>query len=150
MPDFLSLARDFDYDLWANRRWLGCLVGKQFPEPDIGVFAHILSAQQIWLTRVHGESPSKMPETKPTESELARLHAGWKEILLNATDDRQVTFRRTTGEECTLWLGDIAHHAANHATYHRGELRGLCRSRGDEDFPETDLAGFLFMKPPDV
>ena len=148
MPDFISLARDFDYDLWANQRWLACLVGKQFPEPDTKIFAHILSAQQIWLSRVHGESLTKMPEVEPTESEMMRLNTGWTDVLLNAREDRQITYRRTTGEEFTVWLSDIAHHTANHGTYHRGELRGLCRSREDDDFPESDFAAFMLMKPP--
>jgi uncharacterized damage-inducible protein DinB len=150
MPDLASLARDFDYDLWANRRWLACLVSKQLPEPDTEVFAHILSAQQIWLTRVQGESPSKMPKVEPTESESARLHSGWKDVILNTTGDREISYRRTTGEELTTWLSDIAHHVVNHGTYHRGELRGLCRSRSDDDFPESDFGGFLFMKPREV
>ena len=148
MPDFPSLARDFDYDLWANRRWLACLFGKQFPEPDTQIFAHILSASQIWLSRLQGESPTKMPEIEPVESELGRIHTGWQEVLLRTQEDRQITYRRTTGEEFTVWLSDVAHHAANHGTYHRGELRGLCRSRGDDDFPESDFAGFMMMKPP--
>ena len=148
MADFASLARDFDYDLWANQRWLACLLGKGLPQPDMDIFAHMLSASQIWLSRVQGESPTTLPRVEPTEAELLRLNAGWNDVLLGAKEDRQITYRRTTGEEFTVWLSDIAHHAANHGTYHRGELRGLCRARNDEDFPETDYAGFMFMKPP--
>ncbi|MHB8636124.1 MAG: DinB family protein [Fimbriimonadaceae bacterium] len=147
MPDFIALARDFDYDLWANRLWLACLTAKGLPQPDTQILAHILSAQHIWLRRVQGDSLTAMPTIEPSESELVRLNTEWNGILLGACEDRQITYRRTTGEEFTVWLSDIAHHATNHGTYHRGELRGLCRARDDGDFPETDFAGFMLMKP---
>ncbi len=146
MPDFLALARDFDYDLWANTKWLECLLGKGLPEPDTGIFRHILSASEIWLQRVNGASPAAMPEVEPVESELQRLHDEWIDVLSKATDDRPITYRRTTGEELTVNLYATAHHAANHGTYHRGELRGLCLARGDDDFPETDLIGYILQQ----
>ncbi|MFX6823282.1 DinB family protein [Acinetobacter baumannii] len=51
----------------------------------------------------------------------------------------ELTFKRFNGEEVTSTVESIVLHVANHGTYHRGELRGLCRAAGWEDFPETDF-----------
>jgi uncharacterized damage-inducible protein DinB len=147
MPDWSSFIRGFDYDLWANSQWRNCLLGKQMPSPDIEIFAHIFSATQIWLSRVNGESLTALPEIEPTENEIARLHKGWTDALHFATDDRIVSYRRTNGEQLSLALSEIARQVLNHATYHRGELRGLCLARNEDDFPETDYAAFAIMNP---
>ena len=147
MADWDFYLRGFEYDLWANKLWLASLLGKQFPEPDTEIFAHILAAQSIWLSRVNGDSPSAMPEIEPTEAELNRLNPGWTQVLASAADDRMVDFRRTTGEQLRLPLSEIARHVANHGTYHRGELRGLCLARNDGGFPETDYSRFAVVAP---
>jgi uncharacterized damage-inducible protein DinB len=147
MPDWNFLIRGFDYDVWANMRWHNCLLGKQFPSPDTEIFAHIFSATEIWVRRLNGESLTALPKVEPTEAEITRLHREWVEVLQEATDDRIVDFRRTNGESLSLRLSEIARHVINHATYHRGELRGLCKARNDDDFPETDYALFAFQNP---
>ncbi len=147
MLDKAFFSRGFDYDLWANSQWWNCLVGKGFTGPDAQIFAHVFAAQEVWLRRIHGESLSAMPEVEPSAGEMERLHSGWIGILDSTTENRIIDYRRTTGEEQSLQLGDILRHVLNHGTYHRGELRGLCRARGDDDFPETDYARFAFLSP---
>jgi uncharacterized damage-inducible protein DinB len=142
MSVWTILIQGFEYDLWANRQWMECLLGKQNPSPDVEILRHILSAQEIWLHRVNGQSLSKLPEIELSDDEVARLNKSWTEVLASAVDDRQIDFRRTTGEQQCLSLSEIARHVANHGTYHRGELRGLCLSRNDDDFPETDFSRF--------
>jgi uncharacterized damage-inducible protein DinB len=135
------LLKMLDYDLWANRRWLAHLQD----EASIAVFRHILAAQTVWLRRCQGSSPTDMPQPEPTEAELERLHAEWRALLLERGCDEIVAYSRLDGEQLQDSLGTIARHMLNHGTYHRGELRGLYRSRGDTSFPETDY--ILYANP---
>jgi uncharacterized damage-inducible protein DinB len=142
VPDWSTVLERFDYDLWGNRLWLENLQSKGMPEPDAAIFRHILAASSIWLSRCKGDSPSSMPVVPADVENLTRLVSGWKTLLSAETDDRIVEYRRTTGEPLSSGLFRIVQHVLNHGTYHRGELRGLCRARGDVDFPETDLIAF--------
>lgn len=143
MADQVTLSERFDYDLWANKLWLEALQNKNEPASN-GVFAHILSAQDIWRQRCRGFSPEAMPVVTPSASELERLNIDWKAIISETDHNQVVVFRRTTGQQLELPLFKIAAHVLNHGTYHRGELRGLCRARADDDFPETDMGGWFF------
>jgi uncharacterized damage-inducible protein DinB len=135
----MILKQFFVYDLWANMQWLQWLEEQGWPEPEKQVFAHILESQWVWHERLEGRPPSKMPQLEPTSSLAQELNDSWQEILRTRKPDEVIGFRRFSGEEATLRLGEIAHHVANHGTYHRGELRGLCRAKGQGQFPETDL-----------
>jgi len=140
----MNLPEHFDYDLWANLRWLGTLESLKRPDPDTGIFQHMMAAQEIWLRRCRGHSPAAMPTPSLDEATLKTLNRDWKELLAALPHDPIIEYRRTTGETNALHLHQIARHVVNHGTYHRGELRGLRRAAGDTDFPETDLAGFYF------
>lgn len=140
----LTLLLLFEYDLWANRQWLGLLQRRGMPEPDASVFQHILSAQEIWWQRCQGDSPRQMPTPALTDGTLVALHGAWCELLSTRADDSMIDYHRTTGEPHSLYFHQIAQHVCNHGTYHRGELRGLRRAAGDSDFPDTDLSGWLF------
>jgi uncharacterized damage-inducible protein DinB len=148
MPDWNSLARGFDYDLWANLRWRDWLVGKGWPEPDREIFIHILGAQEIWLTRFHGHSPSTIPTPEPEEATMRPIIEGWKKELNGRDEDVVIDYTRMNGEQLRAPLSEIARHVVNHGTYHRGELRGLCRARNDSSFPETDYLTFTQIEQP--
>ncbi len=130
----------FCYDLWANSAWLDYLASRAFPEPEAAVFQHLLAAQEIWLLRFGGSSPTEMPTPDVSQATLQRIHDGWVAALQG--EDQVVEYRRTTGEPGRRLLSEIAGHVVNHGTYHRGEMRGICRGRGEEGFPETDLIAF--------
>jgi uncharacterized damage-inducible protein DinB len=136
------LAEGFDYDLWANRAWLQHLISQGSPEPEVAALQHLLGAQKIWLLRLSGTSVAAMPRPELSEATLVELHDGWVSAIKHG-QDRVIAYRRMNGEESSNSLAQIAQHVINHGTYHRGEMRGLCRSRGDEDFPETDWIRFV-------
>jgi uncharacterized damage-inducible protein DinB len=140
----MHITELFNYDLWANTQWLRHLRAAGEPELEMRVLQHILAAQEIWLLRFDGSSPSEMPEPALDEAKMREITDGWKRAA--AGEDRHVEFRRTTGEAGRRRLSEIAQHVANHGTYHRGELRGLARARGDESFPETDLIAWVGLK----
>ncbi len=138
MADFAELAAGFEYDLWANQLWLKFLNRKGTGDPDRAILAHVLSAQKIWLMRCHGTSLNQMPDVPLSESMLAEVSSGWTTLLKAMAHNPVISYQRTTGQALNSPLSEIAIHVVNHGTYHRGELRGLCRLRNDEDFPETD------------
>ena len=140
------LVAGFRYDDWANQLWLESILRKGVGAPDRAIFSHILSAGKIWLLRCQGESPIKMPEVAVTAEEIESATFQWITLLSETPVDREIRYRRTTGEELQLSLREIVLHVLNHGTYHRGELRGLCRARGDEDFPETDRYSFTLLQ----
>jgi uncharacterized damage-inducible protein DinB len=133
-----------DYDRWANGLWLEFLEKKDLPEPDCQVFQHILAALEVWQLRCKGTSLMELPELPLSRAELDRLAGQWKNLLQDFAHNPVVSFRRTTGEALEARFHRIVRHVFNHGTYHRGELRGLCRARGDEDFPETDFSRYMF------
>lgn len=142
-PDWRHFIRDYiDYDLWANRLWLPAVVSNSLPE-EKKTFNHILAASTVWVTRLEGTSLPVMPEVPLTEESLAVLHRRWLEALDSYEFDQVVNYKNTRGEAYCSTFGDIARHAANHGTYHRGQLRQMFGARG-ADFPETDFIRFSF------
>lgn len=141
---FQLLIQGFEFDLWANKRWLAYLDGKSELVQDQAIFAHIFSGQEVWRQRVLGSPPTEMPRFEVSERAIIELSEGWRELLRSRTDNPIIHYHRFDGEPGHLHLDQIARHLIDHGTYHRGELRGLCRSRNDEDFPETGL-GLYYM-----
>ncbi|MBS1707577.1 MAG: hypothetical protein JSS65_02520 [Armatimonadetes bacterium] len=138
-----ELTALFDYDLWANRLWAAYLAERDWPETESQIFRHILAASTIWLQRIEGDSPASMPEPSLDDLTQRDLHDRWVRVLQGRDLDEVIAYRRTSGEALQSRLGDIARHVVNHGTYHRGELRGLCKAAGRSDFPETDLIRFV-------
>lgn len=141
---FLLLIQGFEFDLWANKRWWAYLEGKSELVQDRAIFAHIFSGQEVWRQRVLGTPPTEMPRFEVSERAIVELNEGWKELLRSRSDNPIIHYHRFDGVAGHLHLDQIARHLIDHGTYHRGELRGLCRQRGADDFPETGL-GLYYM-----
>ena len=138
----VELIRElYDYHRWANRRLfdvaasLGDVVtrdmGKQWSVPTIkGMFAHLYSADFIWLSRWKGVSPARMVGDADFPT-LADLRARWDALeaeqrafvagLAGADLVRPITYKNTEGVQFTVALGPLLQHVVNHATHHRSE-----------------------------
>ena len=129
----------YDYHRWANRRLfdvasgLGDAVskdmGKHWSVPTLkGMFAHLCSADFLWLSRWRGVSPARMRVKRLQNSDL---RAKWDVVEadqrlfvegLTALDlARPITYKNTEGVEFTVVLGPLLQHVVNHATHHRSE-----------------------------
>lgn len=139
------LRRGMEYNLWANQQWLDCLIRTDAGEDDRKIFQHILASAKVWALRCHGISVTEMPEPDLTEETLEGLHKMWMDIIDGRDLEETIDYKRTTGEPFQMTISWIVQHVINHGTYHRGELRGLRRTRGDDDFPDTDMAGFALL-----
>lgn len=132
----------FDYDRWATARWLTALSGLKNLGRAHEILEHMLSAQQIWLSRL-GTDIAHGPTNVPLTAVFEGLSREWKRIVEEANLDEVVTYTNTAGEEFRNTIGEIAYHVVNHGTYHRGQLRGLAEAEGFGGFPDTDLILFL-------
>ncbi|MEQ1822026.1 MAG: DinB family protein [Fimbriimonadaceae bacterium] len=133
------LLRGFDYDVWANRKWIEAL--GRFPDgvEALKVFEHIIGAQRTWLSRC---GVFVQQTENVAFSDLAQSYCStWKMLLEEADLNSEILYQNSVGDEYVSLLGDIAAHVLNHGTYHRGHLRALAEIAGIE-FPETDLIAY--------
>ena len=138
----IALIREhYDYHRWANRRLFDLAaglgdgvtrdMGAHWSFPTLkGMFAHIYGADNVWLTRWKGSSPSRLRGDADFAS-MTDLRARWDafeaeqrafvEGLADADLTRPVHYRNTEGKEFQVALGALLQHVVNHATHHRSE-----------------------------
>jgi len=112
------------------------------PQPD-GVksvqatLAHLFGAQQVWLKRWQGTSPTHVAsiEDFPTLDGLIAawdgLHRDLAAFVAAGIDpDRLITYKNVQGTEFTFPLGMLVWHVVNHSTQHRSEAAAMCSAVG--------------------
>lgn len=130
-----------DYGYWANKKLLevlSLLIPEQFQQPLSGnhgsirnTMVHVLSAVCGWLSRCGG--PERGAALNPADfPTVTHLIDTWKQVegnlrafLATLRDEdlaRNVEFAIGGGEKRSLPLGELLHHAANHAVHHRGQV----------------------------
>jgi uncharacterized damage-inducible protein DinB len=138
----VTLVREhYDYHHWANRRLFDLAaglgagltreMGAHWSFPTLkGMFAHIYGADNVWLTRWKGSSPSRLLGDADFAS-MTDLRARWDALeaeqrafvagLTEADLTRPLSYRNTEGKEFQVALGALLQHVVNHATHHRSE-----------------------------
>ena len=151
------IAHLYEYNEWANDRLLGVASGLSGDELSAGrgasfdsildSFVHVVRAQVFWLRRWKAGDAGALRLGDEDEISLAKVraafddsHAGIRGYVAGLTGeqlDGRLEYRDSKGERSRpLW--QLMTHAANHGTYHRGEiammLTGVGHSPGDLDF----------------
>jgi uncharacterized damage-inducible protein DinB len=135
-----ELERLFEYEFWANRRWLARL--REIPNAPPRVFelfAHIHIAQAVWRARLRGEDSRAAPiSPKPSLGECAKILEESAEELLGLVRrsgaselDRIVCYTNQTGKSFETSVRDILWQLMTHAPYHRGQIALLVREFGE-------------------
>ena len=133
----------YDYHRWANHRLFDVAaalgdealsrdMGAHWSVPDLkGMFAHLCSADSIWLARWRKTSPTRMgggadyatfAAIRPVWDAVEADQRAYIDGLTEADLARVVTYRATDGVELSVALGASLQHVANHATHHRSEV----------------------------
>ena len=134
-----TLSRLVGHLKWADARVHLSLVEALNPPPHtLDLFAHVVAAEHVWLSRMRGQKP-EVP-VWPTLSlsqcaELGTRNAADFSSLLESLDaaglDREVTYVNSAGAEFTSSIRDIMIHVALHGAYHRGQIAAAIRGGGD-------------------
>jgi uncharacterized damage-inducible protein DinB len=147
--------RQFAYDEWANREVIdGAQAASHDTSRAAQLFAHILSAERLWLERICGHQQSfpvwpnfSLDECALQLTEVARL---WREYLRSLSPDalqKKITYKNTKGESWSNTVEEILTHVTLHSAYHRGQIAMQMRSNGNEpaytDFIQAVRTGLI-------
>lgn len=150
-----------DYNIWADERVLNAarnLSAEQLHAPQkIGVgsafdiLAHVMSAQNMWIMRWQGTSPTVLASAKEY-ADLDHLRTAWDEVhthyktFIVGLDDRRlnntVSYKNTKGEAFTDPLLWMILHVFNHSTEHRSQVVAICNMAGIDTGP-LDLIHYM-------
>jgi uncharacterized damage-inducible protein DinB len=138
-----------DHMAWADERLLESLRQPTVPQRALGLYAHVLGAEQVWLARLEQRTPVVAVWPVMTLDECERLgrenRAAFREYasrLTNGDLRRAVHYRNSAGQEFDSAIEDILIHVAMHGSYHRGQVTLLVRDAGAEPKP-TDFIAFV-------
>lgn len=140
----------FRYELWANRRTLASIEAAQDRGSTVRLFAHIVAAQEVWLTRLLGSSSDGVPiwptrtvaECKDAlEAMNARIESYLADLDEEALNAR-ITYSNQTGRTFEHMPLDILTHLGLHSQHHRGQIALQLRQLGQEP-AVTDFIAYL-------
>lgn len=131
----------FEYDHWANTRWLDRLREIDDVEPRTReIMAHLPATKRVWITRLRGEDSSDVPIWPDLNWDACAR-------LLEATyDDYQtfldacskydlksaITYQNSKGVEYQTPVREVLMHVITHGHYHRGQIAQAVRQQGAE------------------
>ncbi|MBZ0111360.1 MAG: DUF664 domain-containing protein [Thermoanaerobaculia bacterium] len=158
----LNLARqNLAYTLWADRQHMKALayVAEEHRLLEtgtshgslLGTMAHVLGAEQVWLSRFLGDPLPTVPGVAEYP-DLDTLEWGFQEhgaslefFLASLSSEQLLTdvaWQNTRGESFERPLWEPLMHMVQHSGYHRGQMTTMLRQLGYEP-PVTDLIGYL-------
>lgn len=150
-----DFRRMFSYNHWANRECLRAMrESKPLPATALGRFAHVLSAEKLWLERLRQQKQtlpvwptSTIEECQALAEELGAAWPDYLKSLGPGELNRIVEYRNTKGEPWSNRLEDILMHVIMHSAYHRGqvamEMRGAGATPASTDFIHAVRQGLV-------
>lgn len=144
----------YEHMWWADDRMLDAYdTAKVIAEPAVGVLAHVVAAEAVWLARLeHREADVRVwPDLDPAQTrtladETQRRFSDYLNQLRDEDLDTACTYTNSAGDTFTTPVIDILMHVALHGSYHRGQLASALRAGGDAP-PITDYIEFVRNAP---
>ncbi|MEJ8304005.1 DinB family protein [Saccharibacillus sacchari] len=141
----------FQHVDWANQEILKALRNTEIKGKSLELFAHILLAERVWLTRLRGEDSSGLPIWAELDlghcEELMEQNAkGFRAFLadpLLSDPERIVAYANSKGMLFENAVGDILAHVTLHGQYHRGQINLLLR---ENHFEPVSLDYIMFVR----
>ncbi len=134
------MHRLFAHMAWADERT--CTLLQSMGEPPgqaIDLFAHVLTAEHIWLRRIEGTAPTYDVWQSLPLDECERLvrtnRDGFARVVAEPDRRRVVAYRTSTGKAHSTPLEDILLHVSHHGMYHRGQIALVARMAGGTPLP---------------
>ncbi len=152
----------YRFNYWATHRILDLLgsISSEHYSKDMssshggihGTLVHMMGAEELWLKRWKGESPTSMYKASDFSS-LADVGTRWKIVeenmmifCTNIADDRDllrvVAYKDLKGNPYSQPLYQLMQHLVNHSSYHRGQIVTMLRQLGVKPVG-TDLVAFF-------
>jgi uncharacterized damage-inducible protein DinB len=140
----------FNYDRYSNLQILDAIKKNIDTTEPVRLMAHLLAAQQIWLTRCKKEPAiggALWPDWNADtfEQMINDNHQKWISFLqgLNNVDfEEQVSYKNSRGKRFENKLSDILAHVINHGTHHRAQAGQHLKLAGIE-LPNTDYIFYI-------
>ncbi len=128
----------FDYNDWANKAAaLSIKKTTNIDDHAVSLFAHIINAQKLWLSRALGQSHKINPWQSLSLDESIILSAqstkDWQGFLKDMTEtdfDVKVNYTNSKGDQYSSTIKQILIQVINHASYHRGQIASIVRKSG--------------------
>lgn len=148
------LTKLVDHLAWADERVLDGLRAAPGSDPRaLELFAHVLGAEHVWLSRLHQRPPRHAVWPTLSLDDCAALAAeniaDLRSVVEHATPAdlaREVPYTNSAGRAFRSTVEDIVLHVALHGTYHRGQVALVVRASGGEPAP-TDFIAFVRGAP---
>lgn len=154
----------FAYNSWANERILDTceklspdefLAGQGSGTANASIrdtLVHMLAAQEIWLARCNGVSPTRLLEPQDFGT-LALIRQYWNELeqltrgYIDAVEDdlllANMDYQTTKGQPYSNVRWQVLAHVINHSTQHRAEVAALLTRL---NYSPGDLDLIVFMR----
>lgn len=156
MNDFIPKL--IGYHNWANHQLIDHLITLPHPLflkemanvfPTISMtLGHILAVDQIWLSRIQGQTPEHIPDvTFPSIEEVEQAfntHSNaWTTFVQTLDPNKIITYQNTKGQLFRQPAFELIQHIANHGTYHRGNIVSMIRQQG---YPGTSTDYMVYLR----
>lgn len=114
-------------------------------EKMISLINHTLNAQQIWNSRILGESSFEVWQINPFENlqeiNLQNFNKSVK-IVEKFDLNQKAEYQNSKGARFENEIFEMLFQAINHSTYHRGQINSLLKQNGIEPV----LTDYIFYK----
>jgi uncharacterized damage-inducible protein DinB len=148
-----QVKRLIEHAEWANAHLVAALERQPVADDIVELFAHVLGAEEVWLSRLEGRSAKLAVWPALGVAQLAATAAtnaaGWKAYMGRLTPNdmnRDVSYVNSAGQAFTSTVADILTHVAMHGSYHRGQVSLRIRRDGGTPAP-TDFIAFVRGSP---
>ena len=151
------------YNLWANQKLINNIIpndkfiwGKEVKSSFNTIaktILHITDAQDIWLSRLRGESLTIWPSSNLASEhpsaighmliESSHRFFAFMDAQLPTYPTKIIQYENMKGITFYNTVEEIVTHVMNHSTFHRGQLITLLRELGIDKFSSTDMITFF-------